>query len=172
MSPSLLLISAPVHRPSFFFFLMIRRPPRSTLDRSSAASDVYKRQAGWPLRGPTCVPRGTLQQGPVAPPPPPRCGRTDSCPPDRSVPSRRQRGCRGAHRCAARPIGGLLSLYSSITGLSYRFGLVGGSTGRRATTSDTISRSRAQVAATGSTQASRAMARSRSATKSRRWMGS
>ena len=27
------------------FFLMIRRPPRSTLDRSSAASDVYKRQA-------------------------------------------------------------------------------------------------------------------------------
>ena len=24
---------------------MIRRPPRSTLDRSSAASDVYKRQA-------------------------------------------------------------------------------------------------------------------------------
>ena len=30
----------------FLFFLMIRRPPRSTLDRSSAASDVYKRQ-GW-----------------------------------------------------------------------------------------------------------------------------
>src|SRR5678810_1327716 len=29
----------------FLFFLMIRRPPRSTLDRSSAASDVYKRQA-------------------------------------------------------------------------------------------------------------------------------
>ena len=28
----------------FLFFLMIRRPPRSTLDRSSAASDVYKRQ--------------------------------------------------------------------------------------------------------------------------------
>src|SRR5678815_4787717 len=27
-----------------FFFLMIRRPPRSTLDRSSGASDVYKRQ--------------------------------------------------------------------------------------------------------------------------------
>ena len=27
-----------------FFFLMIRRPPRSTLDRASAASDVYKRQ--------------------------------------------------------------------------------------------------------------------------------
>mgnify|MGYP003381680823 CR=1 FL=1 len=26
------------------FFLMIRRPPRSTLDRSTAASDVYKRQ--------------------------------------------------------------------------------------------------------------------------------
>src|SRR5678815_245658 len=30
---------------SSFFFLMIRRPPRSTLDRSSAASDVYKRQS-------------------------------------------------------------------------------------------------------------------------------
>ena len=29
----------------FIFFLMIRLPPRSTLDRSSAASDVYKRQA-------------------------------------------------------------------------------------------------------------------------------
>ena len=28
----------------FFFFLKTRRPPRSTLDRSSAASDVYKRQ--------------------------------------------------------------------------------------------------------------------------------
>ena len=28
----------------WFFFLMIRRPPRSTLGRSSAASDVYKRQ--------------------------------------------------------------------------------------------------------------------------------
>ena len=28
----------------FVFFLMIRRPPISTLDRSSAASDVYKRQ--------------------------------------------------------------------------------------------------------------------------------
>src|SRR5678810_1465675 len=26
---------------------MIRRPPRSTLDRSSAASDVYKRQIYW-----------------------------------------------------------------------------------------------------------------------------
>ena len=28
----------------YVFFLMTRRPPRSTLDRSSAASDVYKRQ--------------------------------------------------------------------------------------------------------------------------------
>ena len=27
-----------------FFFLRIRRPPRSTQSRSSAASDVYKRQ--------------------------------------------------------------------------------------------------------------------------------
>ena len=32
----------------YFFFLMIRRPPRSTLDRSSAASDVYKRQLSDP----------------------------------------------------------------------------------------------------------------------------
>ena len=30
---------------------MIRRPPRSTLDRSSAASDVYKRQVGGDLGG-------------------------------------------------------------------------------------------------------------------------
>ena len=29
---------------------MIRRPPRSTLDRSSAASDVYKRQGRHGLR--------------------------------------------------------------------------------------------------------------------------
>ena len=29
---------------SVMFLLMIRRPPRSTLERSSAASDVYKRQ--------------------------------------------------------------------------------------------------------------------------------
>ena len=33
-----------MHRLRRVFFLMIRRPPRSTLDRSSAASDVYKRQ--------------------------------------------------------------------------------------------------------------------------------
>ena len=38
-----------------FFFLMIRRPPRSTLDRSSAASDVYKRQA--------CAVRATSMPG-------------------------------------------------------------------------------------------------------------
>ena len=31
--------------PSFIFFLMIRRPPRSTPKPSSAASDVYKRQS-------------------------------------------------------------------------------------------------------------------------------
>src|SRR5665254_12837 len=30
---------------SVFFFLVIRRPPRSTRVRSSAASDVYKRQS-------------------------------------------------------------------------------------------------------------------------------
>ena len=34
----------------YFFFLMIRRPPRSTLDRSSAASDVYKRQEFIPVQ--------------------------------------------------------------------------------------------------------------------------
>src|SRR5450756_103803 len=37
-------------RNNIFFFLMIRRPPRSTQSRSSAASDVYKRQpvdCGW-----------------------------------------------------------------------------------------------------------------------------
>ena len=34
----------------YLFFLMIRRPPRSTLDRSSAASDVYKRQADTRVR--------------------------------------------------------------------------------------------------------------------------
>ena len=42
---SYVVVSA--HQPPLLivvFFLMIRRPPRSTLDRSSAASDVYKRQ--------------------------------------------------------------------------------------------------------------------------------
>ena len=34
-----------------FFFLMIRRPPRSTQSRSSAASDVYKRQGEGADRG-------------------------------------------------------------------------------------------------------------------------
>ena len=34
-----------------FFFLMIRRPPRSTQSRSSAASDVYKRQHVAPADG-------------------------------------------------------------------------------------------------------------------------
>src|SRR5660397_109289 len=33
----------------FFFFLMIRRPPRSTPLYSSAASDVYKRQTQTPI---------------------------------------------------------------------------------------------------------------------------
>ena len=32
---------------NFVFFLMRRRPPRSTQSRSSAASDVYKRQPGY-----------------------------------------------------------------------------------------------------------------------------
>ena len=49
-----LSVSGPLHVVVlFFFFLMIRRPPRSTLDRSSAASDVYKRQA-IPLCGQVC----------------------------------------------------------------------------------------------------------------------
>ena len=42
----------------FVFFLMIRRPPRSTQGRSSAASDVYKRQVdsrGVPFRLDKCV---------------------------------------------------------------------------------------------------------------------
>src|SRR5665254_13008 len=34
-----------VTRRTLDFFLMIRRPPRSTRVRSSAASDVYKRQS-------------------------------------------------------------------------------------------------------------------------------
>ena len=38
------LLSVAVGLTAVFFVLMIRRPPRSTLDRSSAASDVYKRQ--------------------------------------------------------------------------------------------------------------------------------
>src|SRR5678816_3120101 len=33
---------------------MIRRPPRSTLDRSSAASDVYKRQLSYRYRSGKC----------------------------------------------------------------------------------------------------------------------
>ena len=47
--PDFLLLS------SFFFFLMIRRPPRSTLDRSSAASDVYKRQVMSSIAAPNCA---------------------------------------------------------------------------------------------------------------------
>ena len=53
----------------FVFFLMIRRPPRSTLDRSSAASDVYKRQVGnsmaikWGIPMPICV-RATADSAP------------------------------------------------------------------------------------------------------------
>ena len=37
---------------------MIRRPPRSTLDRSSAASDVYKRQ-GYNMANLRCAVFGT-----------------------------------------------------------------------------------------------------------------
>ena len=38
---------------------MIRRPPRSTLDRSSAASDVYKRQGQRPDEHPGVADSGT-----------------------------------------------------------------------------------------------------------------
>ena len=41
--PNVHFCSEPVG--AHFFFLMIRRPPRSTRKESSAASDVYKRQA-------------------------------------------------------------------------------------------------------------------------------
>ena len=46
-----------------FFFLMIRRPPRSTLDRSSAASDVYKRQIQDGLINTTIDLNGDLADG-------------------------------------------------------------------------------------------------------------
>eukprot|EP01015_Nassula_variabilis_P025733 TRINITY_DN504_c0_g3_i4.p3 TRINITY_DN504_c0_g3~~TRINITY_DN504_c0_g3_i4.p3 ORF type:complete len:109 (+),score=30.12 TRINITY_DN504_c0_g3_i4:8-334(+) len=47
-----------------FFFLMIRRPPRSTQSRSSAASDVYKRQViGWGnSQTKYCLSQGRQQQ--------------------------------------------------------------------------------------------------------------
>ena len=44
MCASLVKVVCRADSVDLFFFLMIRRPPRSTLDRSSAASDVYKRQ--------------------------------------------------------------------------------------------------------------------------------
>src|SRR5659263_351731 len=48
----------------FFFFLMIRRPPRSTQSRSSAASDVYKRQGGrGSVRGSPCGEPARLRTG-------------------------------------------------------------------------------------------------------------
>ena len=49
----------------FFFFLMIRRPPRSTLDRSSAASDVYKRQFQDGVESLTDLVPGMLLEGVV-----------------------------------------------------------------------------------------------------------
>ena len=60
---------------ALFFFLMIRRPPRSTLDRSSAASDVYKRQIEDSIGSPSMLERAmrltancnsTCRQGPPA----------------------------------------------------------------------------------------------------------
>ena len=43
-------------------FLMIRRPPRSTQSRSSAASDVYKRQLKYLVKE-SQTPRGLNEQG-------------------------------------------------------------------------------------------------------------
>src|SRR5678815_5778028 len=47
---------------------MIRRPPRSTLDRSSAASDVYKRQCpnGSVVKRASLFPSGERRIGPAA----------------------------------------------------------------------------------------------------------
>src|SRR5428012_17246 len=52
---SVLVIDFTVDIFTFFFFLMQRRPPRSTQSRSSAASDVYKRQDGNSPRHPPCI---------------------------------------------------------------------------------------------------------------------
>ena len=49
------------YRSDCVFFLMIRRPPRSTLDRSSAASDVYKRQVLKLAVGDVQLETGTLR---------------------------------------------------------------------------------------------------------------
>ena len=45
----------------FFFFLMARRPPRSTQSRSSAASDVYKRQVYVNVEYGSCIPEIALE---------------------------------------------------------------------------------------------------------------
>ena len=45
------------------FFLMIRRPPRSTQSRSSAASDVYKRQDKMDINLTGTVAANTIQSG-------------------------------------------------------------------------------------------------------------
>ena len=46
-----------------FFFLRIRGPPRSTLDRSSAASDVYKRQVEKAVVSYGSVQTGQMESG-------------------------------------------------------------------------------------------------------------
>src|SRR5664279_4377867 len=66
---------------------MIRRPPRSTLSSSSAASDVYKRQGSYPELGSTCEsgpsPFGSpLKALPSLWPPARLCCRRRQCPPD------------------------------------------------------------------------------------------
>ena len=60
----------------FFFFLMIRRPPRSTQSRSSAASDVYKRQGRWVAADPVYW----TSQARTAPRPPRAPGRRAAAP--------------------------------------------------------------------------------------------
>ena len=55
-----------------FFFLMNRGPPRSTLDRSSAASDVYKRQTGTCLHGLDLDPHGSKSPAKGVRPAPPK----------------------------------------------------------------------------------------------------
>eukprot|EP00658_Telonema_sp_P-2_P028358 TRINITY_DN21743_c0_g1_i2.p1 TRINITY_DN21743_c0_g1~~TRINITY_DN21743_c0_g1_i2.p1 ORF type:complete len:276 (+),score=66.26 TRINITY_DN21743_c0_g1_i2:150-977(+) len=47
---------------------MIRRPPRSTLSSSSAASDVYKRQVSTQSTGSTRIPHAIMASGRLTPP--------------------------------------------------------------------------------------------------------
>src|SRR5678815_5143606 len=55
---------------------MIRRPPRSTLDRSSAASDVYKRQVLARMRRAGTVSPGDVSAAALEPPLSPTAARS------------------------------------------------------------------------------------------------